>query len=59
MIATMDKWIGEGRFKSRSDLIRTVLGQYEERERTRAFYEMLMERSDEAKNHPEKLIQLE
>ncbi|MFP4006188.1 MAG: ribbon-helix-helix domain-containing protein [Candidatus Hadarchaeia archaeon] len=59
MVETLDKWIEEGRFKSRSDAIRTVLAQYEEKERTREFYEMLKERSEEAKEHPEKLVPLE
>lgn len=59
MIETLDKWVKEGRFKSRSDAIRTVLAQYEEKERTREFYEMLKRRSKETKEKPEKLIPLE
>ena len=59
MVETLDKWVEEGRFKSRSDAIRTVLAQYEEKERTRKFYEMLEKRSKEAKEHPEKLVPLE
>lgn len=55
----MDEWIAEGKFKSRSDAIRTVLAQYEEREKTRKFYEMLTKRSKEAREHPEDLITLE
>lgn len=59
MIETLDKWINEGRFKSRSDAIRSVLQQYEEREKTREFYKMLNKRSEEAEENPEELIPLE
>ncbi len=59
LLNSLDKWIKEGRFKSRSDAIRIVLGKYEEREKTREFYKMLNKRSEEAKEHPEKLIPLE
>jgi Arc/MetJ-type ribon-helix-helix transcriptional regulator len=55
----LDRWIEEGRFKSRSDAIRVILSQYEERERTRDFYRMLNQRSREAREHPEELIPLE
>lgn len=59
LLETLDAWIEEGRFKSRSDAIRVILSQYEERERTRDFYEMLKQRSREAREHPEELIPLE
>lgn len=59
LIDSLDDWIEEGRFKSRSDAIRTVLSQYEERERTREFYKLLDKRSKEAKEHPEYLVPLE
>lgn len=59
MIKILDEWIKEGRFKSRSDAIRVILSKYEEREKTRKFYEMLIERSEEAREHPEELILLE
>lgn len=59
IIKTLDKWIKEGRFKSRSDAIRIVLSIYEERETTREFYKMLNKRSKEAKEHPDILIPLE
>ena len=55
----IDRWIGEGRFKSRSDAIRTIISFYEERERTLGFLKMIMKRSEEAKKHPEILIPLE
>jgi Arc/MetJ-type ribon-helix-helix transcriptional regulator len=59
LVETLDEWIKEGRFKSRSDAIRAVLTQYEEREKTREFYRMLTERSKEAREHPEELVPLE
>ncbi|MHA1289977.1 MAG: ribbon-helix-helix domain-containing protein [Candidatus Thorarchaeota archaeon] len=59
LLETIDEWIEEGRFKSRSDAIRIVLSQYEERERTREFFKMLTDRSRESKEHPESLVPLE
>jgi Arc/MetJ-type ribon-helix-helix transcriptional regulator len=59
LLETIDDWIKEGRFKSRSDAIRIVLSQYEERERTREFFKMLTDRSREAKEHQESLTPLE
>ncbi len=59
MLEEIDKWVAEGRFKSRSDAIKTILSIYEEREKTRQFFKMLVKRSEEAKKHPETLISLE
>ncbi len=58
MIAEIDGWVNEGRFKSRSDAIKTIISLYEEREKTRKFYELLNKRSEEAKKHPEQLVSL-
>ena len=58
-VRALDRWIEEGRFKSRSDAMRVILAQYEERERTREFYRMLNQRTKEAREHPEELIPLE
>lgn len=55
----IDRWVSEGRFKSRSDAIKTILQWYEDRERTREFYKMLAELGKEAKEKPEILIPLE
>lgn len=55
----IDRWVAEGRFKSRSDAIKTMISLYEEREKTREFFRMLVTRSEEAKKHPEDLIPLE
>jgi len=58
MIAEIDNWVAEGKFKSRSDAIKTIISLYEEREKTRRFYELLNRRSEEAEKHPEKLVPL-
>ena len=55
----IDQWVAEGRFKSRSDAVKTMISFYEEREKTREFLKMLVKRSEEAKKHPEVLIPLE
>jgi len=59
LLEEIDRWVAEGRFKSRSDAIKTIVSLYEEREKTRAFYKMLVERSREAEEKPETLIPLE
>ncbi len=59
LLKEIDKWIAEGRFASRSDAIKTIVAIHEERERTRNFYEMLQERSKEAKKKPGTLITLD
>ncbi len=58
-IEEIDRWIEEGRFKSRSDAIKTIITLFEEREKTREFLAMLNTRSEEAEEHPETLIPLE
>jgi Arc/MetJ-type ribon-helix-helix transcriptional regulator len=58
-LGEIDRWVSEGRFKSRSDAIKTIIGFYEERERTREFLKMLMRRSEEARKHPGSLVSLE
>ncbi len=52
----IDLMVKAGKFKSRSDAIKSMINAYEEREKTRKFFEMLMERSKEAREKPEKLI---
>lgn len=59
IVANIDKWIREGLFKSRSDAVKTILAFYEEREKTRRFYEMLMKNSKDAKEKPELLVPLD
>ena len=55
----IDRWVEEGRFKSRSDAIKSIISLYEEREKTREFYKLLLKRSEEARKHPERLVPLE
>ena len=55
----IDKWVKSGRFKSRSDAIKSIIAFYEEREKTLKFYKMLVKRSEEANKKPEILIPLE
>ena len=55
----IDRWVAEGRFKSRSDAIRAIISFYDEREKTREFFKMLVKRNEEAGKHPEALIPLE
>ena len=59
VVKDIDRWVAKGRFKSRSDAIKTIVALYEEREKTREFYKMLVERSEEAKEKPEILVPLE
>jgi Arc/MetJ-type ribon-helix-helix transcriptional regulator len=59
LLEEIDRWVAEGRFKSRSDAIRAIIGFYDEREKTREFFKMLIKRSEEAKKHPESLIPIE
>ena len=58
-IEEIDKWVAEGRFKNRSDAIKSVITLYQEREKTCAFFNMLLKRSEEAKQRPESLVSLE
>lgn len=59
VVKDIDRWVSKGRFKSRSDAIKTIVALYEEREKTREFYQMLVERSKEAGEKPEILVPLE
>jgi len=59
IVQQIDRWIDEGRFSSRSEAIKTIVVIHQERERTRQFYAMLLERSKEAKEKPEILVPLE
>ena len=58
-IQEIDKWVAEGRFKNRSDAIKSIITYYEEREKTISFFNMLIKRSEQAKQHPESLVKLE
>jgi len=55
----IDAWVAEGRFKNRSDAIKSIITYYQEREKTCTFFNMLLKRSEEAKQHPESLVPIE
>jgi Arc/MetJ-type ribon-helix-helix transcriptional regulator len=55
----IDNWVAEGRFKNRSDAIKSIINYYQEREKTCTFFNTLLKRSEEAKRHPESLIPIE
>jgi Arc/MetJ-type ribon-helix-helix transcriptional regulator len=55
----IDDWIADGKFRSRSDAIKTIIEMYEEKMRTMEFFRMLMKRSKEAEEKPEMLIPLD
>lgn len=59
LLEKIDEWIEEGKYSSRSEAIRHILMLYEEKEKTREFYRMLVERSREAKEKTEDLIPLD
>lgn len=54
LVREIDLWVKEGRFKSRSDAIKTIVALYEEREKTRQFYKMLVKRSEEMEKDPDR-----
>ncbi len=56
LIAEIDCWVAQGRFKSRSDAIKSIITLYEEQEKTREFCKMLHKRSEIAQKHPELLV---
>jgi Arc/MetJ-type ribon-helix-helix transcriptional regulator len=56
MIKSIDKWVDEGRFASRSDAVKMIIAFYEEKEKTLSFLSMLDERSREAEENPDILI---
>lgn len=58
-VREIDKWIEEGKFKSRSDAIKTIIVLYEEKVKTMEFFKMLMQRSKEAEEKPKILIPLD
>ncbi len=58
LVEQIDRWVDEGRFRSRSEAIRVIVALYQEKEHTRQFYLMLTERSREAQEKPEDLVPL-
>jgi Arc/MetJ-type ribon-helix-helix transcriptional regulator len=59
LASQIDEWVKEGKFISRSDAIKAIVTFYNEREKTRKFFEMLEKRSKQARERPEKLVPLE
>ena len=57
-IREIDSWVSEGRFRSRSDAIKTIIAMYEDKARTMEFFRMLTKRSREAEENPKILIPL-
>jgi Arc/MetJ-type ribon-helix-helix transcriptional regulator len=58
LVQEIDRWVADGRFSSRSEAVKTIVALYNERERTRRFYEMVSKESEGARKHPESLIPL-
>ena len=58
-MADIDKWVEEGRIASRSEAVKTIVALYNERERTRKFYELLSNKSKESRERPEDLLPLD
>jgi len=59
LVKEIDRWITEGRFVSRSEAIKTIIALHQEREHTREFYKMLVNRSREAREESDILLSLE
>jgi Arc/MetJ-type ribon-helix-helix transcriptional regulator len=58
-VKEIDEWVEDGKFRSRSDAVKTIIALYEERVKTMEFFRMLMKRSKEAEERPEILIPLD
>jgi Arc/MetJ-type ribon-helix-helix transcriptional regulator len=59
MVEEIDRWVVEGRFASRSEAIKNIVTLYNERERTRRFYQMLSARSDGVRKRFASLVLLD
>lgn len=59
LVNVIDKWVKEGKFSSRSEAVKTIVNIYEEREKTRKFYQLLHKRSEETKKNPDLLVPLD
>ena len=58
-VKEIDEWVEEGKFRSRSDAVKTIIALYEEKVKTMEFFKMLMKRSKEAEESPKILIPLD
>jgi len=59
VIKEIDEMVKKNKFRSRSDAIKTMISFYQEREKTKKFYEMLAKIEEETEKHPEMLVKLE
>ena len=55
----LDMLVKQGRFSSRSEAVKTMITIYEERNKTREFYEELKRRAKEMDKHPERAVDFE
>jgi len=55
----IDELIKKKKFSTRSEAIKSMITFYEEREKTREFYEELKRRAEELDNHPEKAVKFD
>lgn len=58
-VKEIDEWVDEGKFRSRSDAVKTIIAMYEEKIKIMEFFKMLMKRSKEAEENPKILIPLD
>lgn len=58
-VRELDEWVDEGKFRSRSDAVKTIIALYEDKLRTMEFFRMLTKRSKEAEERPAMLVQLD
>jgi Arc/MetJ-type ribon-helix-helix transcriptional regulator len=58
-VKEIDVWVEEGKFRSRSDAVKTIITLYEEKVKTMEFFKMLVKRSKEAEDNPQILIPLD
>lgn len=58
-VKEIDEWVEQGKFRSRSDAVKTILSLYEDKVKTMEFFRMLAKRSDEASRNPKILIPLD
>jgi Arc/MetJ-type ribon-helix-helix transcriptional regulator len=58
-IELLDRWVKEGKYKSRSEALRAILTFYKEREKTMDFYRMLVARDRETLEDSSLLVPLD
>ncbi len=58
-VKEIDCWVDEGKFRSRSDAVKTIIAVYEDKMKTIEFLRMLTKRSRDAGDNPKILISLD